>query len=135
MTRHIALLVLFLIAVPGGPAVAQTSSAYAYADDDIWILEDCTQDCLENAETNPTSDRENPDTQTTRSVTPIETFQNEVGQYCREYQKTITIEGRQHRAYGTACRMPDGSWQVVRGEMRASAPPARFRRRGAYRRR
>ena len=126
MTRRIALLLLVPIAALAGPAVADSPGAYA--DDDIWILEDCTQDCLENAETNQTSDRENPDTQTTRSVTPIETFQNEGGQYCREYQKTITIEGRQHRAYGTACRMPDGSWQVVRGERRASAPPARFRR-------
>lgn len=35
------------------------------------------------------------------------------GRYCREYTHTITIDGRQERAYGRACRQPDGSWQVV----------------------
>ena len=68
MTRRIALLVLFPIAALGGPAIAETPSAYA--DDDIWILEDSTQDSLENAETNQTTVWENPDTGTTGSVTP-----------------------------------------------------------------
>ena len=122
MTRRIALPVLFLVATLGGPAIAQTSSPYA--DDDIWILEDYTQDSLENAKTNETTVWENPDTGTTGSVAPIETFQNEHGQYCREYQQTVTIGGREQRAHGTACRMPDGSWQIVRNAERASAPPA-----------
>ncbi len=121
MTRRIALLVPFLIAALGGPAVAGTSSVYT--DDDIWLLEDCTQDSLENAKTNQTTVWENPDTGAFASVTPIESFQNEDGHYCREYQQTITIEGREHRAYGTACRTPDGSWQIVRGGTQASAPP------------
>ena len=30
----------------------------------------------------------------------------------REYQTTITVGGAQHPAYGTACLMPDGSWQM-----------------------
>ena len=30
---------------------------------------------------------------------------------CREYQTTVIIDGREQRAYGTACLMPDGSWQ------------------------
>lgn len=33
--------------------------------------------------------------------------------YCREYQRTITIDGRPERAFGTACREPDGNWRVV----------------------
>jgi surface antigen len=121
MTRRIALLALFPIAALGGPAIAETSSAYA--DDDIWILEDRTQDSLENAKTNQTTVWENPDTGSFGSVTPIETFQNEDGQYCREYQQTVTIGGREQRAYGTACRMPDGTWQIVREAEQASAPP------------
>lgn len=121
MKRRIALLVLFPIAVLGGPATAETSSAYA--DDDIWILEGCTQDSLENARTNEPTRWENPDTGSFGSVTAIETFQNEDGQYCREYQQTVTIGGREQRVYGTACRMPDGSWQMVRGAAPASAPP------------
>jgi hypothetical protein len=32
---------------------------------------------------------------------------------CREYTKDVSINGRIERAYGTACRQPDGSWEVV----------------------
>jgi len=28
----------------------------------------------------------------------------------REYTTTVTIEGREREAYGTACMQPDGSW-------------------------
>jgi len=35
------------------------------------------------------------------------------GAYCREFQETVTIGGRQEQAYGTACRQPDGTWRVV----------------------
>lgn len=35
------------------------------------------------------------------------------GRYCREYQQTITVGGRQESAYGTACQKPDGSWEIV----------------------
>jgi hypothetical protein len=36
------------------------------------------------------------------------------GQNCREYQTETVIEGRKQPAYGTVCRRPDGSWQIVR---------------------
>ncbi len=35
------------------------------------------------------------------------------GKYCREYQQTIYVGGKEETAYGQACRQPDGSWQVV----------------------
>lgn len=35
------------------------------------------------------------------------------GRYCREYQGTVTVNGRSQPSYGTACLMPDGSWRVV----------------------
>ncbi len=35
------------------------------------------------------------------------------GRYCREYQQTIVVGGKQQSAYGKACRQPDGSWEVV----------------------
>lgn len=34
--------------------------------------------------------------------------------YCREYQTEITIAGKRQQAYGTACRKPDGAWQIQR---------------------
>ncbi|MEZ5542074.1 MAG: hypothetical protein R3F42_08525 [Pseudomonadota bacterium] len=35
------------------------------------------------------------------------------GRYCREFQHQVSIGGRSEQAYGTACRNPDGSWEVV----------------------
>lgn len=35
------------------------------------------------------------------------------GRYCREYQQTVTVGGKNQSAYGTACRQPDGSWEVI----------------------
>ncbi|MEP2870166.1 hypothetical protein [Parvibaculum sp.] len=46
-------------------------------------------------------------------VTPLRTYEPEQGRYCREYQTVVTIGGRAEQAYGTACRQPDGSWQIV----------------------
>ncbi len=46
-------------------------------------------------------------------MTPLRTYEPEPGRYCREYQTVVTIGGRAEQAYGTACRQPDGSWQIV----------------------
>ena len=34
------------------------------------------------------------------------------GAYCREYQTTITVDGQNQTAFGTACRQPDGAWKM-----------------------
>lgn len=39
-----------------------------------------------------------------------ETYRNDEGRYCREYQTTATIDGKRQQLYGTACLEPDGSW-------------------------
>jgi hypothetical protein len=39
-----------------------------------------------------------------------EPYRDDLGRYCREYQTTGTINGRQEHLYGTACLQPDGSW-------------------------
>lgn len=54
----------------------------------------------------------NPDSGNSGTVTPTKTYALANGQYCREYQQTITVGGEQHQAYGTACRQPDGSWKI-----------------------
>lgn len=38
---------------------------------------------------------------------------SETGRYCREFQQNVRVGGRTEQAYGTACRNPDGSWQVI----------------------
>lgn len=56
----------------------------------------------------------NPDSGNAGTVTTVRDGTNtRTGAYCREYQTTVDIGGRSERAYGTSCRQPDGSWQIV----------------------
>ncbi len=55
---------------------------------------------------------QNPDNNHAGTITPTRTYQTENKQYCREYQQTVTIDGKQQKSHGTACRQPDGSWQI-----------------------
>ena len=55
----------------------------------------------------------NPDTGHYGNVTPIETYEATNGAYCREFQHQAQIGGRTREVYGTACRTPDGEWQVA----------------------
>ena len=47
------------------------------------------------------------------TITPVRDGQDTAGHYCREYQTTIQVGGETQKAYGTACRQPDGTWKVV----------------------
>lgn len=56
----------------------------------------------------------NPDTGHSGSVTPVRDGRHaRTGQYCREYQTDVEINGRTQTAYGTSCRQPDGSWKII----------------------
>ncbi|MDJ0806314.1 MAG: RT0821/Lpp0805 family surface protein [Gammaproteobacteria bacterium] len=35
------------------------------------------------------------------------------GRYCREYQSKVNVGGKVENVYGTACRNPDGSWEIA----------------------
>lgn len=36
--------------------------------------------------------------------------------YCREFRQNVLIDGRPHEAYGTACKTPDGAWQLAQNQ-------------------
>ena len=55
----------------------------------------------------------NPESGNSGTFTPVRDGQDHAGNYCREYQTTVTIGGESQAAYGTACRQPDGSWMIV----------------------
>jgi surface antigen len=55
----------------------------------------------------------NPDSGNHGYITPTRDGYSSQGRYCREYQQTIYVGGKQQSAYGTACRQPDGTWEVV----------------------
>jgi surface antigen len=71
----------------------------------------------EQAQTAPIGEQirwDNPDNGHYGTVTPVREGTNtQTNEYCREFQQTVTIGGRQEQAYGVACQQPDGSWRIV----------------------
>ena len=55
----------------------------------------------------------NPDTDTHYKVTPVRSYNNRAGRYCREYITEAVIGGRAEKVTGTACRQSDGSWELM----------------------
>lgn len=68
---------------------------------------------LEYNRDNQRSSWHNPNTGADVSATPTRTYQASSGANCREYQTTVTVGGKQEKAYGNACRQPDGTWKIV----------------------
>ena len=69
----------------------------------------------EKATTAPIGDQitwSNPETGNRGSVTPTREGTSTTGAYCREFQQTGVIGGREEEAYGVACRQPDGAWEI-----------------------
>lgn len=55
----------------------------------------------------------NPDSGNSGTVTPLRDGVSESGQYCREFQQSVTIGGRTEEAFGIACQQPDDTWRIV----------------------
>lgn len=81
---------------------------------DRLAMQRTTQTTLETAPTGKASSWRNPDSGHSGTITPVKTYQTAQGRYCREYQQTINVGGKTERAYGKACRQPDGSWRIVK---------------------
>jgi surface antigen len=84
-----------------------------YLDDrDKKMAADSAHRALETAPSGQSVAWNNPDSGHSGTVTPVRTYQSG-GTYCREYQQTVTIDGKPQQSYGTACRQPDGSWKIA----------------------
>ena len=55
----------------------------------------------------------NPENGNSGTITPTRDGYASNGAYCREFQQTIVVGGKQQQAYGKACQQPDGSWKIV----------------------
>jgi surface antigen len=105
-----------LVAVGAGAVLGGllgSSIGKSLDDTDKLMMERTTQASLEHVQSGQTSTWSNPDSGHQGTVTPTKTYQEPSGQYCREYQQTVTVGNEQQEAYGTACRQPDGSWKIV----------------------
>lgn len=55
----------------------------------------------------------NPDSGHHGAVTPTRDGYDRIsGDYCREYETTIFVDGREETGYGTACQKADGTWEI-----------------------
>ena len=79
-------------------------------------MDDVDQNCigqvLEHAPDGRTIVWNNPQNQTQYTVEPTRTVQVAENRYCREYTATAQVAGRAQQVYGSACRQPDGSWEI-----------------------
>ncbi len=55
----------------------------------------------------------NPESGNYGTVTPKRDGYSSSGRYCREYEQTIYVGGKQETATGQACQNPDGTWEIV----------------------
>ncbi len=77
------------------------------------VDQSCVGQVLEYAPDNQAVAWQNPNTDAYYTTTATNTYEQQDGRYCREYQTTSTVGGRVQTMYGTACRQPDGAWEIV----------------------
>lgn len=75
------------------------------------IDQNCLGQTLERAPTGKDVIWRNADQRSEYQARPTRTFQSNTGQYCRDYQIKVVIDGKTENAVGSACRQPDGSWK------------------------
>lgn len=83
-------------------------------DTDKMMAEKTSQQALESSPSGQSIAWKNPDNGHSGTITPTKTYKLDDGRYCREYTQMVNIGGQQEKAYGKACRQPDGSWQIVK---------------------
>lgn len=80
---------------------------------DRMYMENNTQSALESNPTGVTSTWQNPDSGHSGTTTPVQTYRTAQGMDCREFENTVTVDGRTETATGRACRQADGTWKLV----------------------
>ena len=89
------------------------STIASLTEADVEIMYQALQDSLETEPSGTTRTWQNSDSGNAGSITPTQTYQRDDQTYCREFTQTLTIGSRTEEAYGTACREPDGTWDIV----------------------
>lgn len=73
----------------------------------------CAGESFDVAQDNQPVEWTNPDTHQSYSVTPKSSYEDQSGQYCREYTSEVVIDGRKQSRAGTACKQASGEWRIV----------------------
>jgi surface antigen len=105
-----------IVGIAGGAilgAMAGSAIGKALDEHDRMMLAQAQQQSFEYSRSGERTVWNNPDTGHNGYVVPQPAYQNDNGQYCREYTQEITVGGKTEEGYGTACRQPDGSWKIM----------------------
>lgn len=81
--------------------------------DDLYLLSSNTQHSLENVPSGVRVNWLNPDTAVGGYLIARPAFKNALGQDCREFERVLAQGRRVERVNGTACRQPDGHWNLI----------------------
>jgi len=82
-------------------------------DEDRFQAQVAATEALNDAEEGESVSWANPESGNEGSYTPTESFETSEGLRCREFTQTIAVGGEEEDTVGTACKQPDGSWQIV----------------------
>ena len=82
-------------------------------EEEDWARADEAQERASAAPIGSTITWNNPDTGSSGSVTPRRDGTAANGEYCREFDQRVNINGRSETSYGVACRNNAGVWRVV----------------------
>ncbi len=74
-------------------------------------LQQASHNSLEYNRVGQSTSWRNPDSGHSGTITPTRTYQ-QAGLDCRDFETTVTIDGKTERAVGRACRQPDGTWRM-----------------------
>jgi surface antigen len=83
-------------------------------DADAMYYNRATQSALETAPAGQSLPWKNPESGNYGTVIPEAPYKQSDGRYCREYTQKVVVGGQTKSGYGTACRQPDGTWQIVK---------------------
>ncbi len=78
------------------------------------MMDQATQGALESNKDGESSNWSLEGTSLIGTATPMRTYQDVEGAPCRDYQQTVTLDGRTQAAYGSACRTTEGTWLTSR---------------------
>jgi surface antigen len=106
--------VITFVAVVGcaGPPAPELLHA-DLTDREVTLAAATMEAALEHASHGETYIWRNPETGHSGAVRPQRTYLSEAGAYCRDYQETLTMDGRSASYESTACRDAEGIWRWV----------------------
>ncbi len=105
-------LILLVLASPSWARQQAAGPDALLSNGDQYRQEQALQNTLEYNKTGYSTAWVNPETGHRGRVTPTLTYKNSVGQDCRKYQRSLTINGRAAIGHGTRCRTRNGIWIV-----------------------